>query len=443
MTVKNETLLLSRYINTLNITSNKEYHKLFDKIDKMLVKQKFANTYEASVFENSIKIHRDTIDVSEINKIINNFVNAVKENKDIKNINFNEILQITNISCELLNKYSSSINFNILETYLYNVSHETTYISQDFLILKITDNLLHKNIIDLENKEIYKSIKTYVLKKMQYFNYLAEQKDREENFLCWIDRLILAVQNNEINSDEFYTIINRILNLITPTSLVYLKTINAVNYVLIIEKNPMLNEFKLQLEEIIKRKNDVFTETNIEHLIIKIFSQRDIETEHLIYLFTSLINIVKIFPESKPSCIAYFRYIVYYNKRCALFEDTDARKSFLENISSLVNKKDVLSIKLKTLNLIIESLHVEHFFVNHRKTILNTLLHSLKNINDGKTRLSQTNFYKYCDFIDFLIYSNPELKVGNIVEYLSFKKGDESRIAKHFQLSNSDILAAF
>ena len=88
---------------------------------------------------------------------------------------------------------------------LTDVSHETILISNDFLILRVSDNLILNNESDKDIVKDFSTLKNSILKKMSSFSYSKESREKENTYLCWIDMILQKSYCQGTFRNKFYS----------------------------------------------------------------------------------------------------------------------------------------------------------------------------------------------------------------------------------------------
>lgn len=127
--------------NTINSLDNKNF---YNELDELLVKKRFDNVLELSLNENIYKIDMTLITNKDVSKMVNEFI-KLSGNKQIYNKrNIYELLKVSNLPIEKLEKLFKDEKFLKLPEILNRVSRETSLLRFDFLVLRILDNFILK-----------------------------------------------------------------------------------------------------------------------------------------------------------------------------------------------------------------------------------------------------------------------------------------------------------
>lgn len=439
-----ETLTSKKYLIIKNILNNSFDKKIFNKLDTLVLSKCFDNAYEYSIMENIERINCDDLSSHDILNILENFIYSVQYKTILNGRELFELVKLSLLPTKKLNKVISSDLYLKIASYLKYVSHETKLISFDFLILRIVDNFLLKvnNINNKNLSEFYLALKNSIYEKMISFSYINEIKEKEATMLCWVDMLLSAVIKKEIDISSFILITKKIL-IITQNSLYLLwKLANSINYIL--SQNDFLDlsslkEYKKILEKQIENR---YTYANIstnelQNIMINLLANQNIVKDDYYYFFDALSSIATQSEKNKFFCIQLCEYIVYYNNKKRIFSYRFIRKYFIDIILKLFNKNDIIQIKIKELNLLINLWFNDIFFCFEKKRILQGILNILKSINSKTFKLNHNNFYKYCEALDYMLASDSDYNIIDIIDFLAFDNGNKSRISKHFKLHQS------
>ncbi len=432
---KKKFLLLEKLLNS---STNK---KLFDFLDALILEKCFDNAYEYSLNENIESIYKQNISSSYINCILETFFVEV-ENKIIYTTrSIYELAKISKLPSKKINKIISDETYLKIETYLRYVSHETNLISFDFLVLRITDNFLLK-IKDKKNIKIEKSylqLKKSILNKMLDYSYIHEKKEKETTFLCWIDRLLKALVDDEINAHQFICIIKKVLLITKPSFELYWKIINSLDYLLSLENfisADELKKLKKEIEKLIEKQYICYdiSVKNLRNIFISILAKQQIIKEDYYYLFDTLSSVSRKSDKTKLYVLKLCEYMIYISAKKQIFHYRFIRKYFTDTVLSLFNLQDSIEAKDEELQLLVRLWYMDDFFCFEKNRLLFSFVSVLKSINSENTKLSHNNFYKYCDILDYIIATTPDLPKNNIVDFLAYNSANKSKLRKHFNL---------
>ena len=422
--------------NTINSLDNKKY---YNKMDELLIRRRFYNAKELSYFENVFRIDLLIITEKDTLKITSEFLKVYKNKNIFSKRNLYEIYKISNLEHSKLEKLFNNEKFLKLYKALEFVSRETQVISFDFLILKTFDNFIKR----LKTSEKFYpdliEIKKKIIKKITTFDYKFDDKEKENNSLCWIDRLLNGVIDNEFSTDDFINITHKIIMTTSHSIYIYWKILNSITYLLLqreFSSNSILRAYKSKINKIIEYKYSTLNISNDElhNLTISTLAKDFPVKEDFYYLFDCIYVISKKSQDDKNFCLDLCDYIMYYDARYNIFSYRFIRKYFIETLFKMINQFDDISIKNKELLILIKLFHIDQFYCFYRKDIFKHIADILKNINTSENKLTQGNFYKYCDMLDYLIYANDELNDIDIINHLCINNENSTKVAKHFQL---------
>ncbi len=429
----------NKYFIMTSIMSEEKHLKLFNEMDTLLLQKRFDNAYELSLTENLLRIGTHQLTGKCIKKIITDFI----ANDDFiyccEDRVLYEIVKISNLPSEKLQKAIRPDLYQKLATFLISVSRETTMISTDFLILRILDNFMIKTN-NQQTIDVYESARLNILSKITTYNYKQEKKEKETTLLCWIDRILNAAVNIEISPISFISLSEKLLNLAHYSTYAYWKLLHSVNYLLLQPDFSYCTELRLYKKRITNAIGDHYRCTkasikDVKELTISTLAKKQPTKEDFYYLFDIIKKSALKNEENKLFCLILCKYLIKYNRRQNIFSHRFIRKYFIEMIFELIKQPTIgLKVKEEQMAVLISLFHVDTYFCFNRYEIFDTMIDTLKSINTGKTKLSYTNFYKYCDALDYIMSQNPDIKYSNIVEHLSLKKDDKEKICKFFDL---------
>lgn len=440
MSTLNNSLSFGKHYILTSIMNNSRDDRFFNQLDSLLVKKRFDYTAELSLTENLLHISTYKLTSKNILKIVNDFIKSAKKSNFHEKRNLFEIVKLSNLPKDKLTKTISPELYSNLIELLGNVSHETNFLSVDFLILKITDNFILKN--DNEKiKEHYIQLKNDILQKITYYNYNEEKNEKETTAMCWIDRILCAIINEEITPDDFISVIKKIFK--TAPLSIYLKwkALHAVNYILLqseFSTSSVLKTFKRYILTLIEAQYENITLTldEVKDLLVTTLAKRTPSKEDFYYLFDVIKIIAKNNEDSRLYCLTLCKYIINHNSKQNIFCFRFIRKYFIDMLFDIINKpKENIKIKEEELEILITLFHVDTFFCFYRHDIFDKIVEILQTINNGKTKLNTVNFYRYCDVLDYMMSENDDIKNKDIIKILSVRNDDETKIRKYFTLS--------
>lgn len=441
MNIDLENISLQKYTILSTILADKNNKKFNKELDNLLTQKRFDNAHELSLNENIFNINSFALTSKNITEIVNNFISKAHSHTVLQKRSIFEIVKISNLPINRLKKAITEKKYLCLAVALCFVSRETNLISFDFLILRIADNIIIKNKQTEIVKE-YQKIRSNIFQKFIICNtYNSEKREKETIFLCWIDRLLLAVNNNEINVESYISICNKILEIIDSRHIyLYWKILHAVNYLLLQQEfstNALLRKYK---RIILNKIEENYIELNLskEELkdkVIGILSKEKTNKEDYYYLFDLIKITSEKSVEDKQHCLNLCKYIIQQNTKQNIFCFRFIRKYFIETIFKMLKNNDSFQIKEIELQILLLLFHIDAYFCFNKQDIFKNIVFVLKGMNNSDTKLTLNNFYRYCHAIDYIMSANLDIKNLNIIDDLSNNNADKKRLSKYFQLS--------
>lgn len=416
-----------------SIINDKNNNSFFKHLDNILITQYFRTAKELSQIEEILTIDTYNMSKKEVFDIINHFI----YNSDNKKINLFDIIKISN---NQNNKIIKNLPKNILSNLgdrISNVSRETTLIGNDFALLKILDNFLKKNIdIVIQNK--YIKIKKTILTKILLFNYTEQKNELDNSYLCWIDRLLLAVFNNEINIADYIKINKKLLYIIPEKTEIYWKIINSINYLSFnseYNNASELRKFKRELLKSIKKKFDFYKPSRIEteKNLIKTLAEPFINKENFYYLFNMIKKLANNSFNDKYFCLNIIDYLIYVDQKYNFFNHRFIREAFFTTFFDLLNSFDNMVLKEKEYYLLIKLLNIKYFFYHNKKDILSKMSALLCDFCSEKD-ISVCKCNKYIDAADYIFTNNKELIKIDVIEKISQNSFNYKKTYNRFNL---------
>ncbi len=440
MSIEQENLSLQKYTYLTTVLADKNNKKFYKEMDNLLTQKRFDNAYELSLNENIFNINSFALTINDINASITNFIAISQHRSVFQKRNIFEMVKISNMPNKYIERAITEKKFFDLGEAFRFVSRETDLISFEFLILKILDNFIIKSKFPNIVKE-YKKIRTDIFQKIILYSYIPEKKEKETIFLCWIDRLLVAVNNKEISVENYITICNKILKIIDcKQNYVYWKILHAVNYLLLQQEystNASLRKYK---KIILKQIEENYIILNLSQDELKdktasILSQEKSNKEDYYYLF----DLIKITSErssdDKLFCLNLCKYIIKQNTQQNIFCFRFVRKYFIETIFKMLKFNDSFNIKEIELQTLLLLFHIDAYFCFNKEEIFKYIVFVLRGMNNGNTKLTLNNFYRYCHIVDYIMSTNSDIKNINIINDLCENNSDKKKISKYFQLS--------
>ncbi len=425
--------------NTINSINNPPF---YNKLDELLVKKRFSNAYELSLNENIFKIDMSLISDKDITKMVSEFNKIAKTKSVFIKRNIYEILKISNLPTQKLHKLFEKENFKTLIKSLNIVSCETKLLSFNFIVLRIADNF----IIRLKNSNNrlaneFEKIREFTLNKIINFEYNFDPKEKENTYLCWVDRILSATINKEISPKDFQKICEKILNTTNHTVYTYWKILNSLNFLLLqsdFSALTYLRAFRSKINKTIEEKYTLInvSKENVKDLAISTLARDFPVKEDFYYLFDCIKILSTNSNEDKDFSLDLCFYIIYHDTKYNIFSYRFIRKYFIEMILSILKTHDNIKLKDKEILLLLKLFHVDHFYSFYRKDIFNSIVNILKNINVFEEKVTNGNFYKYLDMLDYIMYANNDISKDDIVDFLACGKDNRNKIIKRFKLQS-------
>lgn len=440
MNILSNTISFDKYYILTSIMNNNKDSRLFNYLDSEIVKKRFDITAELSLTENILHISTYKLTGKNIIKIINDFIKSTEKMNFLEKRNLFELVKITALPADKLEKIIPSELHLALAKLFSNVSRETNFLSFDFLILKIMDNLILKNN-DANVKKAYTKVKKNIIDKLLCEPYYEEKNEKETTLLCWVDRLLYAIINEEIPPTGFVSLAKKIFRLTTKSLYLQWKVLHSVNYILLQKEFSTSSDLKVFKRELIKSIKNQYDYTNftleeVENLVVSTLARKNSCKEDFYYLFDVIRLTSQKSENNRFYCLMLCKYIINHNSKQNIFCFRFIRKYFIEMLFEIINKpKESLKIKEEELEVLITLFHVDSYFCFYRHDIFNKIVNILKSINNGKTKLSNANFYRFCDVLDYIMNENPDMFDENIIKDLSRKDDDEIKIKKYFSLA--------
>lgn len=427
-----------KYLTLISVINDKEDLRFVRELDALLLKKRFDNAYELSLNESIIHVTSCNITSTTIKKIIDEFFKTTISSLTSDNRNLYEIVKISNLAAEKLEKAITPDMHNKIIEILDNVSRETSLFSFDFLILRICDNLMIKSN-PLSIKKEYGKTKQKILKKMVTFKYQREIKEKETTFLCWTDRILYAVINKEISPNDFIIISKKIFDITIKSVYLYWKVLHSTNYMLLQQDFSASSDLRAFKKEILKKIDDLYNAVDmnldeIKELTVSIMAKESPCKEDLYYLFDIYKIAAQKDEESKLFCLKLCKYLIKNNHQHSIFCYRFTRKYFIETFYDILqNPITNLDIKVEEVTALISLFHIDTYFCFNRTEIFVNIIKKLKAINDGITQLTYHNFYKFCDSLDFMMSENRDIITPELLKMFQIKQSENPKLYKCFQ----------
>lgn len=431
--------LSKKYMQLIDTLKDDTLRKTFSNFDLLIMKKRFDDARELSITENILIDDYINITKQDVIRITKDFIKCKKNKNFFKKTYLYEFSKLTKLDKNSLLKYIDNISLLKISGTIRDIFLISQEISYDFILLRIVDNLSLK-LSDIDSGEILFSIKKYLLKKIINYDYKKETREKETSYLCWIDTITILLQNNEIKPKEFIAICKKILNLINCSTCILWKIINAITFLETQQKfiiNKELTDYKNYIHSLICISNNT---NNINYdfvvnLLTKILAKKNPSKEDFYNLFDVLDIFAKKSDENKIKALNIYKYIIENNKKQNIFCYKFIRKYFIYKFFYLINNNDPVYILNEEMKILIMLFHIDAFYTFNRHEIFNKIADILRNIVLSDDKLTHSNFFKYCDVLDFILAKNSDISFPEIVEYICANKIQKQRVSKKFKLS--------
>jgi len=431
-------LMTLRYSLILIIANQDTYLKFNKMIDTMLMQKRFDNQYDLSLLENIIRA--DNMDFSRCNttEILASFFSSVKNETFLETRSLYELVKLSYFPVKKLKLISDKQYETIIES-VKLVSRETKLMSYDFLILTAAENFFTKTE-NCKFKLSFQEIRDNTYKKLATYDYLPEKREKETNFLCWIDKILTATINKRIKVTDFVNICKKIMNLTTQSFYTYRKSLNSIIYLLRQQEFSADEELRLfkheaekKIEEELKMLN--ITSDDLMRILIKILAEEKNTKEDFYYLFDAIGANAKNSEESKLFSIQICNYIIYYNQKFSIFNSRFVRKYFSDKIFEMIEEKDSPILKEQELDLLVRLFKIDLFLGFNGREIINIFVKILTSLNQSGAKLNQKSFYRYCEVLDYLLATNEDIDYLSIITQIcTSNPTNKRRVLAKFQL---------
>ena len=439
MYIIDKKIISKKYMQLIDTLKEDKLRKLFSNFDSLIIKKRFNDARELSLTENVLINDYVNVTKQDVIKIIKDFIKCKKNKNFFKKSYLYEFLKLTNLDKNYLLKNINDDYFLKITDAINDIYKISEQISYDFMLLRIIDNLSLK-LNTLNKIKILNTLKKDILNKIITYNYNKETREKETTYMCWIDILTTLSLNKNIKHKEFIIICNKILKLTNEGTGILWKIINAINFL----SSQQKNDYK---EELNNYKNLIYT--NIEKINNKICIDDTFVINHMVKIlaknnpskedFYGLLDIITLFSkksdDNKILALNLFKYIVENNKKQNIFCYKFIREYFIDKLFYMINATDSVSLLNEEIKILIMLFHIDSFYTFNRHIIFNSIVDVLRNIVLNSEKLTHSNFFKYCDILDFILAKNPDISFPEIIEYISANKIQKQRISKKFKLS--------
>ena len=410
MSDREQVLDIEKELLIKNLFQSSQDKKLFKTIDKQLAQQYFNNIVTLSSNENILNLNAANMTTNELNGIINKFINIKNISSVFSGRSIYEVVKFSNLSAQKINKVLSPQKIISICDKLSAVSHETKYISFDFLVLRITDNFLFK-ITDYASKKALTLLKKETCHNLITKKYQPEEKNKINTYLCWVDSLLNLTIADNLSVDEYITVCNKIIEL-TPLSSDLLWKISSATSLLL--QNPQffdannLRNFKRNLQK--KATSDSFVneynQNKTTDLLVQTLAKNIINKEDYYYLFSNLKSLAENNSNNKLYCLKICHYLFYRHTIKNLFSYRYIRENFLKTLFDILTDDDDIEATEASFLFLCKLLTDKENFEIHFNIVFEKALYLLKKISNTYSIITSQKFYKYCNILDYLAKKN-------------------------------------
>ena len=406
--------------------------------DNQLTKKRFSIIEKQSLVENYISSCYLNINQDVFDEIINNFIKKCYLKTFFDKPYIREIIKLTNNKMFSIDKKINIKKLHILVDKIQNLSLTTDYISHDFLLLKLTDNLIIK-VKDANIRNVCKNIKKDIFCSFITKEYKTEKKEAERFCYCYIDRLVSACILNEINLNDFVCISKKILTVSDYNLSVLWKMVMSINYLSfndLYDDSVELRKFK---RDVLKKINEVlnisfFSKKEITEVVIRVIASEIYKKEDFYYIFDLLQNQIKTDSVNKLYYLNLIEYLIYSHHKRSIFHKRFIREAFFNLLVNISQNEDSSIILEKLLFININLFHIDIFYHFMKKEIIGHILFLLSKLNSSKKQISKQRFYKCCDVVDYILYKHTDLINEAQLKEMIKEREDKLKILKRFSL---------
>ena len=410
MSDREQVLDIEKELLIKNLFQSSQDKKLFKTLDKQLTQQYFTNVTTLSSNENILNLNAVTTTTSELNSVINKFLNIKNISAVFSGRSIYEIVKLSNLPAQKINKVLSPQKIISICDKLSAVSHETKYISFDFLILRIADNFLFK-ITDHASKKVLTLLKKETKHNLIAKKYQPEKKNKTNTYLCWVDSILNLTIANTLSADEYITVCNKIINLTSPSSDLLWKMSSSASLLLqnsqFSDANNLRN-FKRNLQKRATSDSSVnkYNQKKTTELLIQTLAKSIISKEDCYYLFNNLKVLAENNPSDKLYCLKICHYLFYRHTIKKLFSYRHIRENFLKTLFDIITDDDDIEAAETSFLFLCKLLTDKENFEIHFNIVFEKALYLLKKINNNHSIITPQKFYKYCNILDYLAKKN-------------------------------------
>lgn len=411
--------------------------KLFKIFDKQLTQQRFKNISLLSSNENILNLSAINTTTNELKDIIAKFISINKFSTICSGRSLYGIVKFSNLSSQKINNCLSSQKFLSLCNQLSTITHETKFISYDFMVLHIVCNLIIK-ITDSSYKKDLVLLKKVVCHNLVKKEYLPEEKNKPNTYLCWVDMLLNLTISNDLSIDNYISVCNKILSLTCFNTDILWKISSATSYLLQISyfcDATCLRNFRRTIlnkasSETLIYGND---KQKISNLLIQTLSKNVINKEDYYCLFANLMNFSQNNLENKLYCFKIFHYLFYRHTIKSIFSYRYIRENFLNTLFKIINTNNNIEIAESSFLFLCKLLSDKENFELHLNDLFDKALLLLKKISDNGAVITPQKFYKYCNILEYLVKRNNFKTDVSLSDVLANSYHQTKLIKKHLK----------
>lgn len=420
-----------------NLFYSSQDKKLFKLFDKQLTQQRFTNISLLSSNENILNLAATKTTTKDLKDIVAKFINIKKVSAIYSGRSLYEIVKFSNLSSQKINNCLSSQKFLPLCNKLSDVSHETKYISYDFMLLHIICNLIIKTSNSSYKKNLI-LLKKEICHNLTTKEYLLEEKHKPNAYLCWIDMLLNLTICGDLSVDHYITICNKILSLTCFNTDILWKISSATSYLLQISyfcDATCLRTFRRNILNKASSENFAYgnDKQKISTLLIQTLSKNSICKEDYYCLFANLMNFSQISLENKLYCFKIFHYLFYRHTMKNLFSYRHIRENFLNTLFKITDNNDNIEIIENSFLFLCKLLSDKENFELYLNDLFEKALWLLKKISDNYTFITPQKFYKYCNILEYLVKRNNFKTDVSLSDVLANSYHQTKLIKKHLK----------
>jgi len=410
--------------------------KLFKFLDKQIVKQRFYDVSSLSSDENILNLSAACMTNDELITIVKKFIITKNVTTNCSSRSIFEVIKISNLPAARLSRTFSSEQLLSLCDKLLNVSHETNLISYEFMALHIVRNLIIKNVCPQIKKDLC-VVKKKICLNLTRKEYIPENKNKPNTYLCWIDTVFNLIMNDDLSADNYMLICNKIINL-TNFSTDVLWKISTATALLLQDSRfcdvSSLRNFRrnIQKKALSICSSYTYKQEGITFLLIKTLAKNTINKEDYYHLFAYLKDFSKNNLDDHLYCIRLFYYIFYRQQAKNIFSYRHIRENFLNTLFEIICNNCNTDANTQSFLFLCCLLADKEHFELHKNDIFGNALDLLKKISNDTTNVTSQKFYKYCGLLDYLGREN-HIATDYFADILSNTYRQVKQIEKHLK----------